>query len=190
MYHALWPQNPLDDLLRDVRSATFLDSIEKTVFTVQSIVSRFVRENPHDLPTEFTMPSPDSYARRLIHADPEGRFTLMAMVWGEGQGTSLHDHDGLWVVECVYSGRVQVTNYAYHGVENGLHQFTVQSSEIGVPGVTDCRIPPFEHHTVQNASRTPSVTLHVFGGPMTRCRIYEPVFGGYLETEKTLAVTP
>ncbi|MFK5004321.1 hypothetical protein ACI4AP_27360, partial [Klebsiella pneumoniae] len=94
--------------------------------------------------------------------------SIMAMVWGPGQGTPLHDHDGLWVVECVYRGKVKVTNFEPRGIQNDLHQFSVQSTEEGFPGDSDYRIPPFEHHILENAQAEPSVTFHVFGGSMHR----------------------
>ncbi len=41
-------------------------------------------------------------------------------------------------------------------------------------------IPPFEYHVVENASDAPSVTLHVYGGEMNHCYVFEPVGGGWL----------
>lgn len=35
-------------------------------------------------------------------------------------------------------------------------------------------IPPFEYHVLANAIDRPSVTLHVYGGEMTRCHVFEP----------------
>ena len=46
------------------------------------------------------------YGRRLLHRDPRGRYTVVVMTWGPGQGTPIHDHANLWCVECVYRGNV------------------------------------------------------------------------------------
>jgi hypothetical protein len=36
-------------------------------------------------------------------------------------------------------------------------------------------IPPYEYHVLGNAlPEQNSVTLHIYGGEMTRCSIYEP----------------
>ena len=46
------------------------------------------------LPERLALPGSERYARRLVYRDPGGRFTVLAMAWGPGQGTPLHDHDG------------------------------------------------------------------------------------------------
>ena len=63
------------------------------------------------LTPEFLVPDPERYARRLVHRDPAHRYSIVAMVWNTGQGTPLHDHAGIWCVECVYTGRIKVTSY-------------------------------------------------------------------------------
>ncbi len=46
-------------------------------------------------------------------------------------------------------------------------------------GEAGCLIPPFEYHTLANASpgRT-SLTLHVYGGEMSQCHVFEPAGDG------------
>jgi len=41
------------------------------------------------LPERLMRPGETSYARHLVHLDPVGRFSALAMVWGPGQGTPL-----------------------------------------------------------------------------------------------------
>jgi hypothetical protein len=45
-------------------------------------------------------------------------------------------------------------------------------------GSAGCLIPPFEYHTLGNLDDSPSVTLHVYGGDMTYCHVFEPQQGG------------
>jgi predicted metal-dependent enzyme (double-stranded beta helix superfamily) len=111
------------------------------------------------------------------------------MVWDKNQGTPLHDHGGLWVVECLYKGQMQVINFEYLGEKDGLHQFNPTTREQPVAGDTEFRIPPMEHHVVRNGLDTPSVTIHVFGGILEHCNIFEPVEGGYRKVAKTMAYT-
>ena len=46
---------------------------------------------------------------------------------------------------------------------------------LAVAGTAGALIPPFEHHILANLQpdRT-SLTLHVYGGEMDHCSIYEP----------------
>ena len=40
------------------------------------------------LPPALVVPRADSYARRLLHQDPAGRYTAVVMTWGPGQSTA------------------------------------------------------------------------------------------------------
>lgn len=145
-----------------------------------------------DLEPRFLEPEPDRYARRLLHRDPAGRYTVIAMIWGKGQGTPLHDHAGIWCVECVYRGHLDVTSYSMRGgnADTGIVQFEVETTITASPGEAGALIPPFEHHVLTNADDTPSVTIHVYGGEMTYCHVFVPVDGGYKREYRELSYTP
>jgi len=131
------------------------------------------------LPAAFHVARPDTYARRLLHRDPGGRYTVVVMTWGPGQRTALHDHAGIWCVECVVDGQMEVMQYELLSEESGSYRFARQSSVAAGRGSAGCLIPPFEYHTLANASadRT-SVTLHVYGGEMDHCHVFEPAADG------------
>jgi len=63
------------------------------------------------LPERFVQPRAEAYARRLLHRDPQERYSAIVMTWGPGQGTAVHDHGGLWCVEGVVDGEIAVTQY-------------------------------------------------------------------------------
>jgi predicted metal-dependent enzyme (double-stranded beta helix superfamily) len=144
------------------------------------------------LPSPYLEPTPDRYARRLLHRDPAGRYTVIAMVWGPGQHTPLHDHAGIWCVECVYSGRIRVTSYGVRGgnPETGIVRFAEENEVLAGPGEAGALIPPFEYHVIANADPTTSVTIHVYGGEMTHCHVFTPVDGGYRRQYRELSYTP
>lgn len=158
---------------------------------VKQALTDAVTSGGFSLPAPWLAPAPDRYARRLLHRDPGGRYTVIVMVWGPGQGTPLHDHAGIWCVECVYRGRVRVTSYAVRGgdPETGIVQFDQQEEIVAGPGEAGALIPPFEYHVIANADPTPSVTIHVYGGEMTRCHVFTPVEGGYQRRYRELAYT-
>lgn len=143
------------------------------------------------LPAEYLVPNPERYARRLVHRDPENRYTVIAMVWNTGQGTPLHDHAGIWCVECVYSGDIRVTSYQCHGgdPERDLVQFQKQGTTEAHIGDAGALIPPFEYHVLENTGHEPAVTLHVYGGDMNHCHVFEPVEGGWLRRFRELRYT-
>lgn len=139
------------------------------------------------LPARLTVPRPDTYARRLFHRDPAGHYTMVVMTWGPGQKTALHDHAGIWCVECVVDGNMEVAQYDLLAEEAGAFRFEQRTRVVAGRGTAGCLIPPFEYHTLANAAATPSVTLHVYGGEMDHCHVFEPAGdGSYRKVRKDL----
>lgn len=126
------------------------------------------------LPDGFDAPRPDTYARRLLHRDPEGRYTAVVMTWGPGQGTPLHDHAGIWCVECVVDGEMEVRQYDLIEERDASFRFQPQQRIEALRGSAGCLIPPYEYHTLSNRADRASVTLHIYGGDMTHCHVFEP----------------
>jgi len=140
------------------------------------------------LPSEYVQPVEGSYARRLLHRDPSGTYTMVVMTWGPGQRTALHDHAGIWCVECVVDGNMEVAQYDLVSERGETFRFEQRSRVIAGRGSAGCLIPPFEYHTLANVNETPSVTLHVYGGEMDHCHVFEPAAdGSYRRVRKDLA---
>jgi 3-mercaptopropionate dioxygenase len=133
-----------------------------------------------ELPARFHEPLPDTYARRLLYRDPRGQYVAVVMTWGPGQGTLLHDHAGIWCVECVVDGEMEVTQYdLLPEGDAGACCFQPRGRVRAARGAAGCLIPPFEYHTLSNAlPDRPSVTLHVYGGDLVACHIFEPQADG------------
>ena len=135
--------------------------------------------NGLSLPASFHVSLPDTYARRLLHRDPDGRYTVVVMTWGPGQKTALHDHAGIWCVECVVDGQMEITQYDLQPGDGDSFRFTEQKRVSAGRGSAGCLIPPFEYHTLANDSAgTTSITLHVYGGEMDHCHVFEPAGDG------------
>jgi len=182
----------VDDLIRRLDEAVSNPDDESCCRGVKQALIDAIEGGDLNLPDVYLQPVPDRYARRLLHRDPGGRYSVIAMVWGPGQRTPLHDHAGIWCVECVYRGRIQVTSYAVRGgnPETGVVQFERQTEIMAGPGEAGALIPPFEYHVIANAEPMTSVTIHVYGGDMTHCHVFMPVDGGYRRQYRELSLTP
>ncbi len=158
---------------------------------VKQILEQSFAAGTEFLEPRYLAPNPERYARRLVHRDPENRYTVLAMVWNTGQGTPLHDHAGMWCVECVYKGRIRVTSYTCHGgdPERDIVKFQQETVIHAGVGEAGALIPPFEYHVLENAGDIPAVTLHVYGGEMDHCHIFEPVENGWLRRYRELSYT-
>jgi 3-mercaptopropionate dioxygenase len=92
----------------------------------------------------------DHYCRRLIHQDEQLGYTIMAMTWGPGQSTPVHDHAGMWCVEAVWHGQIEVVQYEL--IEREQDRFHLEprtTMRTGV-GSAGSLIPPHEYHTIAN----------------------------------------
>ena len=181
----------VDELIQRLDQAVAVRDDALRCQNVKKVLTDIVSSGEQFVEPPFLVPVPERYARRLMHRDPENRYTVLAMVWNKGQGTPLHDHAGTWCVECVYRGRIRVTSYSVRGgdPESGVVQFERETVVMAGVGEAGALIPPFEYHVLENADQTPSVTLHVYGGEMTYCHIFEPVEGGYLRKYRELGYT-
>lgn len=183
----------MQELIRRLDDACSVRDDEGRCRRVKDVLIDIVNSGEEFIDPQFLAPVPDRYARRLLHRDPNDRYTVLAMVWGPGQATPLHDHAGIWCVEGVVEGTLEVARYELLDTgADGVHHFAERGRTTAGVGSSGALIPPFEYHTLANASvRDVAITLHVYGGDMDRCSAFEPVEaagpGAYLRHEKELS---
>lgn len=137
------------------------------------------------LPERFRQARSDCYARRLLHEDPQGRYTAVVMTWGPGQATAVHDHGGLWCVEGVVAGEMVVTQYEVEPRPDGLFDVRQAGQTLhAAVGTAGRLIPPIDYHVLGNAlDDGTSVTLHIYGGSLDGCRVFLPRQDGAYEQQ-------
>lgn len=163
-----------DELRARLDAAVSMRPLERLTDAVKIALQDALRQGALSLPDRYRQARPDTYARRLFHRDPDGRYTMVVMTWGPSQRTPLHDHAGIWCVECVVDGQMEVVQYDLVSEENGAYRFRPQTSVSAGRGSAGCLIPPYEYHTLANVNDTPSITMHVYGGEMDHCHAFEP----------------
>jgi 3-mercaptopropionate dioxygenase len=181
----------LDQVIGRLREAVYGGaSVPQRVAAVQSTLRSCLTVTSW-LPESCRQPAHDCYARHLVHRDPQDRFSVVAMVWGPGQKTPVHDHSGVWCVEGIYEGRLAITRYDLIGaIEDGIARF-LRHDEIqeGI-GATGALIPPVEYHTIENPFDAAAISVHVYGCDMKRCRAFLPrEDGAYQVFQKDLCYT-
>jgi predicted metal-dependent enzyme (double-stranded beta helix superfamily) len=180
----------LSELIARLDRSVEAGSTEAITAAVKKDLEHVLGERRLSLPGSFTAPRPESYARRLLHRDPAGRYSAIVMTWGPGQGTAVHDHGGLWCVEGVVDGEIAVTQYLVLRDPDGYYHVNPIGSLLAGTGSAGCLIPPTDHHVLANArpSRA-SVTLHVYGGDLDDCKVFLPATpdGRYEESTRMLS---
>ena len=169
----------VDNLISCLDEAVRLGDVQAITQQLKSQLGDLCTCRDFTLPERFTECSGESYARRLLHHDPDLNYTVVVMTWGPGQGTGLHDHAGIWCVECVVEGELNVTQYDLCEENGGQYRFERTAQTRTGIGDAGCLIPPYEFHVLANAREDrKAVTLHVYGGEMDHCNIYEPAEQG------------
>ena len=178
----------IENLVDLVAHAVGFDDVDATVDCIKSNLCSMLRGRKIEIPAEFCEPVEGHYARRLLKRDTEAGYSIVAMTWGPGQRTAIHDHCGMWCVEGVWSGSIGVQQYELTGREGDRFRFEKRNSYEAGPGSAGCLIPPYEYHHIENASAdSPAVSVHIYGGEMCTCNVFEPADGGwYRRVEKQL----
>jgi predicted metal-dependent enzyme (double-stranded beta helix superfamily) len=169
-----------DELARRLREAVRLGETRAITRRVQGHLTEVLGGGGLELEDHFYAPLPDTYARRLLHRDEAEGFTVVVMTWGPGQSTPVHDHAGIWCVEGVVEGMMEVTHLELiEETADGRCRFVEQGHSVAGVGSSGALIPPFEYHSLGNAlDDRVSVTVHVYGGEMDHCSVFEPLTDG------------
>jgi 3-mercaptopropionate dioxygenase len=144
------------------------------------------RELEHHLPSAGVLTAeqrdgdPSGYVSHVLHTEPDGAFSIIALVWRPGQTTPIHDH----LTWCVF-GIVQGLEYEELFVLDEANECLVQSgSSVNRAGDVSGFTPPGDIHRVRNAGDRTAISIHVYGTDVSRVgssvrRYYElPVRAG------------
>ena len=116
------------------------------------------------------------YTRTLVHAG-DG-FEIVAMQWAPGSKSPVHDH---WTSRCaslVVEGELLVERY----VCDPAPRLTL--TRRFAPGEVEALDDARDLHRVANDGSVPSVSLHLYAGPLRRYRSYD-LASGRVETHSS-----
>ena len=129
--------------------------------TAQLVAEQLRRHlpTPDVLTPEQRLGSPDGYRGHTLHVEPDGSFSIVALVWRPGQLTRIHDH----VTWCVF------------GVIQGVEHEELFDADLNLVGRSDNHVgdisgfaPPGDIHRVHNTSEETAISVHVYGTDVTR----------------------
>ena len=191
-----------DDALPDTPFAgrdRFIAAIDEAVIAgdehavtaaLRNVLCGLIRDPGIRLPDCVYRPIDDHYARREIYRSREHGYSVVAMTWGPGQGTPVHDHCGLWCVEGVWDGELEITQYELLETEGDRFRFRAAGGMQAGPGSAGSLIPPHEYHTIGNTSPDAlAVSVHVYQAPIEHCCKFEREDGQwYRRVAATLSI--
>ena len=156
---------------------------------LRNALCRLIRDREVELPDCVREPIRDHYARRELYRSPRHGYSVVAMTWAPGQGTPVHDHSGLWCVEGVWDGELEIVQYELLERDGERYRFRAAGGIHAGPGSAGSLIPPHEYHTIRNASSDAiAISLHIYKAEMACCSKFHPQAGEwYLRESAQLA---
>ncbi|WP_243039932.1 cysteine dioxygenase family protein [Dyella sedimenti] len=179
-------------LIDAIDAAVVQDDTRAVTDSLRNSLCKLIRSQEVKLPDCVFETAEGRYARRELYRSEQHGYCVVAMTWGPGQGTPIHDHCGMWCVEGVWSGALEVVQYERLADEDGYYRFQPVGSIQAGPGSAGSLIPPHEYHTIRNPSDDAvAVSLHIYSGPMTHCATFQPLdHDHYQRADRQLGLDP
>lgn len=167
-------------LIQAIDDAVQLHDETATTDALRTLLCRSIRDQDVRLPACVFEREDDHYARRELYRSEEFGYSVVAMTWGPGQGTPIHDHAGQWCVEGVWQGFLEITPYELVETQGKRYRFEPRGTMNAGAGSAGSLIPPHEYHTIQNPSDDAiAVSLHIYRRPLESCAKFYPDEGGW-----------
>jgi len=163
---------------------------ESVTKALRKALCAMIEDREISLPDEVFSCCGEHYARRELYRSEKHDYAVIAMTWGPGQGTMIHDHAGLWCVEGVWRGALEITQYEPRERDGERVKFENCGTIVAGRGSAGSLIPPHEYHTIRNASdRDLAVSVHIYAKPMTCCSMFNPSDDGwFVRSERVLSL--
>lgn len=111
------------------------------------------------LPERCRRGDPQCYRQHLLHTEPDGCFSIVALVWLPGQHTEIHDHVS-WCVTGVCEGQEHEERFSLRGDGSCL---VPAGQDINTVGAVSALAPPGDIHRVSNCGDSLTISLHIYG---------------------------
>lgn len=166
----------LDDLISHLRDA--FDSDHVNIEEIQALMKSY-KSNPLDW-RKFANFDKYRYTRNLVD-EGNGKYNLMALCWGEGQGSAIHDHADAHCFMKILHGSLSEVRFAWpkkdqQGDDNqdeveGMKEI----SRTYLKTNSVCYMnDSLGLHRVENPSHTePAVSLHLYCPPFSSCSMFD-----------------
>ena len=155
-------------------------ALEELVLAVRGVVNRHAdwRQTARLVAGELTRSFPsveiltaeqrigdaDSYRSHLLHVEPDGSFSIAAMVWRPGQVTAIHDH----VTWCVFGVLQGVEHEELFRLDEEIECLVEIGTSTNKAGDVNGFAPPGDIHRVRNVGDETAISIHIYGTDVSR----------------------
>jgi 3-mercaptopropionate dioxygenase len=154
----------LEELATAIRSAVGgQDDWQRTARLVADALER------HLPPVEVLTPEQrrgddHGYRSHVLHTEPGGTFSIVALVWRPGQVTPIHDH----VTWCVFGVLQGVEHEELFRLDEEQGLLVEAGENTNQTGDVTGFAPPGDIHRVRNAGDGTAISIHVYGTDVSR----------------------
>ncbi|CAB3983582.1 cysteine dioxygenase type 1 [Paramuricea clavata] len=148
---------------------------EKDVAEVKEEVIRVMKsyKSNKDDWKKYAHFSAQSYTRNLVDRG-NGKFNLILLCWGEGQGSGVHDHSGSHCFMKIMEGQLVETLFAWPHDPNVQEQLTEIDSKTYENDQVAHICDDHGIHRVENRSHSnPAVSLHLYSPPFDAAQSFD-----------------
>jgi 3-mercaptopropionate dioxygenase len=120
--------------------------------------------SPSILTAEQRIGDPETYRSEVLYSEPDGSFSIVALVWRPGQVTPIHDH----VTWCVF-GVIQgmECEEVFELDEQGT-SLVEAGYRVNTTGDVSGFAPPGDIHRVRNGGEQTAISIHIYGTHVSR----------------------
>lgn len=111
------------------------------------------------------MPQAGAYQRHLLLADPQGRYSVVAIVWQRDQYSPVHGHH-TWCAYSVVRGALSEASFDWCEAAQAAQLKTTSAADLRLPGevsYTDAGHGGI--HRLGNPHAEPAISVHIYGVP-------------------------
>lgn len=137
------------------------------------------------LPPELLQPGRTAPARRELYRSHAFGYRVIAITWGTGQSSPIHDHADTWGIEAVLHGELEVVDFRSVREYEALSELVPSGQHRLRAGQVISLLPPHDLHACRNVgTRGPAVSLHVYGRHLEEVRSYVHLDGRLYRQER------
>ncbi|XP_029916691.1 cysteine dioxygenase type 1 [Myripristis murdjan] len=156
----------LDDLIKMLHEIFKSDNIN--VEEVQTLMESY-ESKPQEW-KKFAIFDQYRYTRNLVD-EGNGKFNLIILCWGEGHGSSIHDHTDSHCFMKMLQGQLKETQFEWPKSQGDMVQ---KSQRILLENKVAYINDSIGLHRVENASHTEgAVSLHLYSPPFQTCQTFD-----------------
>ena len=97
--------------------------------------------------------------------------SALLIAWPAGYASPVHDHDGLWGIDVVLDGVLEVEAFSLPQADAPVYS-PRESRILGVGDHLTFPATGYAHRCRNLSGRQPALSLHVYGGELTRYRTF------------------